>query len=391
MEKLLKRKTIRPGKEMFYVLPTFVTDSVARGKMVPHADYIMEGLRNLYGGSIKKSFAAEPSVDLEDIDEEEEEEEDMARMRGSPLGRRRNASGSTATTSTIGGSHKDIPVGVITGSCGQKRDFPGDVIVTSGKEGVDSTEAPSSSSAPPPPPPHYHHPPCDDNRGTPDPTPPSLPSQPSKRKLSGPSHVSSADAPNAPPWLYLYERGGGSGSSSAAIDGNNGSNGKRLRSTKEDADFIPNFFNSSRLHFIGSFRSHLQDLVAEKTRNRRPINLPLPSIGMERVVIHIDMDCFFVSVLLRNKPELMDRPVAVAHTGNIRGAASSEISSCNYAARAKGVRASMWMGRAKELCPELVVLPYDFEAYEVVSDTIYDIFLVRIDERELMLDVVTVS
>lgn len=41
---------------------------------------------------------------------------------------------------------------------------------------------------------------------------------------------------------------------------------------------------------------------------------------------------------------------------NAKGAGSSEISSCNYPARAKGLRAGMFMMQAKKLCPELIVL-----------------------------------
>lgn len=45
-------------------------------------------------------------------------------------------------------------------------------------------------------------------------------------------------------------------------------------------------------------------------------------------------DCFFVSVVIRNHPELHDKPVAVCHSDNPRGTA--EISSANYPARAYG-------------------------------------------------------
>lgn len=37
--------------------------------------------------------------------------------------------------------------------------------------------------------------------------------------------------------------------------------------------------------------------------------------GESRVVLHVDMDCFFVSVLTKDKPELKDKAVAVAHSG----------------------------------------------------------------------------
>ena len=79
---------------------------------------------------------------------------------------------------------------------------------------------------------------------------------------------------------------------------------------------------------------------------------------------------FFVSALLRSKPYLIHKPVAVAH-GMSDGC---EISSCNYPARAKGVRNGMFMRSAKEKCPDLIALKYDFELYEKLSEQIYNIF-----------------
>uniref|UniRef100_A0A1I8HRK0 UmuC domain-containing protein n=1 Tax=Macrostomum lignano TaxID=282301 RepID=A0A1I8HRK0_9PLAT len=49
----------------------------------------------------------------------------------------------------------------------------------------------------------------------------------------------------------------------------------------------------------------------------------------------------------------------------------SEVASCSYAARACGVRNGMLLGRARELCPELVTVPYEFEAYEAASSQLY--------------------
>lgn len=78
------------------------------------------------------------------------------------------------------------------------------------------------------------------------------------------------------------------------------------------------------------------------------------------------MDCFFASVSARNRPELRSVPVAVAHSAHAAG--HSEISCVNYAARAAGVRADMWMAAARAACPDLVVVPYEFEAYQEVSE-----------------------
>lgn len=46
----------------------------------------------------------------------------------------------------------------------------------------------------------------------------------------------------------------------------------------------------------------------------------------------------------------------------------SEVSSCNYKAREFGVTKGMWMKRAKDLCPSLIILPYDFDRIEKVSE-----------------------
>lgn len=82
-------------------------------------------------------------------------------------------------------------------------------------------------------------------------------------------------------------------------------------------------------------------------------------------------DCFFVSVVIRRHPELNDKPVAVCHSDNPKGTA--EISSANYPAREYGVRAGMFVRVAKALCPPLVIVPYNFEAYEEVADQFYNI------------------
>ncbi len=150
------------------------------------------------------------------------------------------------------------------------------------------------------------------------------------------------------------------------------------------------YFRYSRLHFIGLWSSKAKELTsdllaARDTLGQEPEYSGKLGVGASRVVLHVDMDCFFVSVLLRDRPELLDKPVAVAHSemvgqqqqqqhvGHLIGG-NSEISSCNYAARKKGVRAGMWMAKARNECPELVVLSYDFPAYDRTVHNIYSIF-----------------
>ncbi|WOL04976.1 DNA repair protein REV1 isoform X3 [Canna indica] len=147
----------------------------------------------------------------------------------------------------------------------------------------------------------------------------------------------------------------------------------QVHSTLTDPNFVENYFKSSRLHFIGTWRNRYRKrfsklLTGDKSRNEK---FNCYSIGQKAAIIHIDMDCFFVSVITRNQPDLLDKPVAVCHSNNPRGTA--EISSANYVARGYGVRAGTFVRDAKACCPHLVIFPYDFEAYEEVAEQFYSI------------------
>ncbi|XP_062003724.1 DNA repair protein REV1-like isoform X3 [Rosa rugosa] len=85
-------------------------------------------------------------------------------------------------------------------------------------------------------------------------------------------------------------------------------------------------------------------------------------------------DFFFVSVVIRQHPELKDRPIAVCHSDNPKGTAEFHLqTSLLEIMVCFGVRAAMFVRDAKALCPHLVILPYDFEAYEEVANQFYDI------------------
>jgi DNA repair protein REV1 len=66
------------------------------------------------------------------------------------------------------------------------------------------------------------------------------------------------------------------------------------------------------------------------------------------------------------QPALQGRPLCVSHSNSERGA--GEVSSANYEARAFGVRAGGFISEAKRLCPDIVVMPYEFEKYDAVSE-----------------------
>ncbi|XP_027361078.1 DNA repair protein REV1 isoform X4 [Abrus precatorius] len=148
---------------------------------------------------------------------------------------------------------------------------------------------------------------------------------------------------------------------------------KQCHSTLEDPNFVENYFKNSRLHFIGTWRNRYRKRFSTLSTgfNNENSNISASDISRNSVIIHVDMDCFFVSVVIRNHPELLDQPVAVCHSNNSNGTA--EISSANYPARSYGIRAGMFVRDAKALCPHLVIFPYNFEAYEEVADQFYSI------------------
>ncbi|XP_063809444.1 DNA repair protein REV1 isoform X2 [Pseudophryne corroboree] len=217
-----------------------------------------------------------------------------------------------------------------------------------------------------------------------------------------------------------------------------------------DSSFISDYYSHSRLHHISTWKCEFTEFVRGlQTRSNgsfpgrerlKKMKLGVTSASSfskcQNCIIHVDMDCFFVSVGIRNRPELKGRPVAVTsnrgsgRTSSREGAnpqlelqyyqnrimkgktdssawskpdssqrngqevetsswdipdlplkqgtdldtsqlSLAEIASCSYEARQAGVRNGMMFGKAKQLCPELQVVPYDFDAYKEVSMTLY--------------------
>uniref|UniRef100_A0A673NPH7 DNA polymerase kappa n=1 Tax=Sinocyclocheilus rhinocerous TaxID=307959 RepID=A0A673NPH7_9TELE len=85
-----------------------------------------------------------------------------------------------------------------------------------------------------------------------------------------------------------------------------------------------------------------------------------------RVIVHVDMDAFYAAVEMRDCPELKDKPMAVG--------SMSMLSTSNYHARRFGVRAAMPGFIAKKLCPNLVIVPTNFDKYRAVSAQVREIF-----------------
>jgi len=180
-------------------------------------------------------------------------------------------------------------------------------------------------------------------------------------------------------------------------------------------DFIEGYYKNSRLHHLSTWKSELRALVMEAQEKvesgmsstpealREPAfdnismrgarlsmrNSPKKWKGKskagfdnhnERVIMHCDFDCFFVSAGLVSRPELKGKPVVVCHSQGVQGGtlSTSEIASCSYEAREFGIRNGMrydcslprshWhslvdisLQQARKLCPHVITIPYEFE------------------------------
>src|SRR3979490_2489661 len=85
-----------------------------------------------------------------------------------------------------------------------------------------------------------------------------------------------------------------------------------------------------------------------------------------RSIIHLDMDCFYAAIEVRDQPALRGKPVGVGGARDRRGV----LTTCNYEARKFGVRSAMPTFMALQRCPSLIVLPTRFDVYRREAATI---------------------
>lgn len=94
---------------------------------------------------------------------------------------------------------------------------------------------------------------------------------------------------------------------------------------------------------------------------------------MQRVIVHCDLDTFFVSVERLLNSSLIGQPVLVGGDSD-RGV----VASCSYEARRLGVHSAMPMKMARQLCPEAIIVRGDFDVYSRYSRIVTEIIQERI-------------
>ncbi|PBK98552.1 DNA repair protein [Armillaria gallica] len=181
-------------------------------------------------------------------------------------------------------------------------------------------------------------------------------------------------------------------------------------------DFIEGYYKNSRLHHLSTWKAELKNLVkeaqerAEAGNNAARVGLeedPGMAGGVsmrgaefvmrspskkgkgraeldERVIMHCDFDCFFVSAGLINRPQLRGKPVVVCHSQGEQGGGSStsEIASCSYEARDFGIKNGMSLQQARKLCPTIMTIPYEFELYKQFSLRFYTVLMAHADDLQ---------
>jgi DNA polymerase IV (DinB-like DNA polymerase) len=90
------------------------------------------------------------------------------------------------------------------------------------------------------------------------------------------------------------------------------------------------------------------------------------------ITFHVDMDSFFASIEVRERPELKGLPVVVGSDPK-GGSGRGVVSTCSYEARKYGIHSAMPISQAYKLCPSAAFVPVNMKLYAGVSSNVMEI------------------
>ena len=125
------------------------------------------------------------------------------------------------------------------------------------------------------------------------------------------------------------------------------------------------------MNFFKERRFQTAVLFGSAVSNRRSLghHFLVKTDSPQRAIIHLDMDCFYAAIEVRDQPALKGKPVGVGGARDRRGV----LTTCNYEARKFGVRSAMPTFMALQRCPNLIILPTRFDVYRKESAVIREI------------------
>src|SRR5262245_19661283 len=88
-----------------------------------------------------------------------------------------------------------------------------------------------------------------------------------------------------------------------------------------------------------------------------------------RIIVHADMDAFYAAVEQLDDPSLRGKPLLIGPNSN-RGV----VLTASYEARPFGVASAMPMARARQMCPQALIVPPRFERYQEISQQVMTVF-----------------
>jgi len=93
---------------------------------------------------------------------------------------------------------------------------------------------------------------------------------------------------------------------------------------------------------------------------------------MDRIILHIDLDCFYAAVEARDNPDYKNKPLIVGADPK-EGMGRGVVSTCSYEAREFGIHSAMPISKAYKLCPDAIFVRPNFNKYKEVSDRVMEI------------------